>query len=280
MNIPTLSYLESLARGAGEILLSGYGKNHNIQSKTTAIDLVTEMDHRSEAYLISAIQSRFPGHRIMAEENGETIGQDGHLWYIDPLDGTVNYAHHIPVFCVSIAYARQGQVELAVVYDPLRDECFSAELGRGAFLNGELIAVASAETLQSALLATGFPYDVHQTHTNLELFSRFVVRAQGIRRLGSAALDCCYVACGRLDGYWEPVVAPWDIAAGALIAREAGAIVTDVQGGDHYLEPPCTILTANPTVHAQMLHVIQDGSGTLSVAAQTHPDRSAKSGLG
>lgn len=280
MLIPTLFDLETLARGAGEILREGYGKSHNIQQKTTAIDLVTEVDHRSEAYLISTIQNRFPGHRILAEENGETIGQEAHLWYIDPLDGTVNYAHNIPVFCVSIAYARQGQVELAVVYDPLRDECFSAELGRGAFLNGEPISAASAETLQSALLATGFPYDVHQTHTNLELFSRFVVRAQGIRRLGSAALDCCYVACGRLDGYWELVVAPWDIAAGALIAGEAGALVTDVQGGNHYLMPPCTILTANPTVHAQMLSVIQGWSGSFSTAAQTHPGQPAKSGQG
>lgn len=280
MNIPTLSDLESLARSAGEILRSGYGKNHNIQQKTTAIDLVTEMDHRSEAYLTSAILSRFPGHSLMAEENGKTAGLAGHLWIIDPLDGTVNYAHHIPVFCVSIAYAHQGQVELAVVYDPLRDECFSAELGRGAFLNGELITAASAETLQNALLATGFPYDVHQTHTNLELFTRFVAQAQGIRRLGSAALDCCYVACGRLDGYWELVVAPWDIAAGALIAREAGALVTDVQGGDHYLTPPCTILTANPTVHAQMLSVIQAWNGSLSTVVQTHPGQPAKSGQG
>lgn len=253
---PSLSDVESLARQAGEILRAGYGKNHQVTFKGE-IDLVTEIDRQSETFLLSEIQRQYPLHAVVAEESGGIAGQACCKWYIDPLDGTVNFAHGIPIFSVSIAYAQNGSIILGVVYDPLRDECFSAQAGKGAWLNGKSIHISHAQELEQSLLVTGFPYDIRTNpQTNLDLFTKFSLISQGVRRLGSAALDLCYVATGRFDGYWEMRLSPWDLAAGALIAQESGARVSDLKGGQDFLQPPYSILAATPGVHTQMLQVI------------------------
>lgn len=250
---PTLSDIERLAREAGAILHAGYNQEHQIDFKGV-IDLVTEVDHASEAFLIKEIQTHFPGGHILAEESGETKGQNADLWYVDPLDGTVNFAHNIPVFCVCIAFASSGTVSLAAVYDPLRDEMFSAERGKGAQLNGKKISASKTTELQRSLLATGFPYDTWNTEQdNFGNFEKFAKLTQGVRRLGSAALDGCYVAAGRFDGFWEVSLKAWDVAAAALIAEEAGARVTAIDGGADYLSAPQSVIMAAPGIHQQML---------------------------
>lgn len=254
---PDLELIEALARRAGAILRLAYGKKMKVQHKGV-IDLVTEADHRSEAYLIGEIRRRYPQHRILTEESGLHAGDGSGQWLIDPLDGTVNFAHGVPFFCVSVAYLEEGQIRLGVVYEPLRDECFSAVRGQGAFLNGQAITCASTTDLNESLLTTGFPYDVRsRPDNNLNWYAYFALHSQGVRRLGSAALDLCYVAAGRFDGYWELSVQPWDIAAGALIAREAGAQVTNVHGEEELLTPPCSILAAPPAIHAAILGIFR-----------------------
>ncbi len=254
--MPELIDLENLARGAAEILRAGFGQHMRVDHKGV-IDLVTEADHRAEAYLLSQISDRFPGHRIVAEESGESAGADGQVWYIDPLDGTVNYAHGLPIFSVSIGYSEMGVMRLGVVYDPMHDECYSAQSGSGAWLNGKPLHVSQAQTLDQALLVTGFPYDIRTNpENNLDHYTRFALRSQGVRRLGSAALDLCYVAAGRFDGFWEIRMSAWDIAAGGLIAEQAGARVTNVAGHADYIATPSSILAANPQIHAQMLAVL------------------------
>ena len=253
---PALSDLERLARQAGELLRLGYGQEHQVDYKDL-IDLVTEVDHQSEALLLGEIQRLFPGHQIVSEEIGLVPGRAADHWYVDPLDGTVNYAHGIPFFTVSIAYAREGVVILGVVYDPMRDELFAAERGQGAWCNGRKLQVSSVTEFQRSLLVTGFPYDTWSTQqNNLEFFGRFAMVTQGVRRLGSAALDLCYVAAGRFEGYWELSLKPWDLAAGGLIALEAGAVVTNLDGGGEYLIPPCSLLAAPPVLHAKMLEIL------------------------
>jgi len=255
--IPTLSDLERLARESGAILRAGYNQEHTVQHKGV-IDLVTEIDHASESFLIGEIQSQFPGSHILAEESGETSGSHEGLWHIDPLDGTVNYAHHIPVFCVSIAYALQGNITLGAVYDPLRDEMFTAERGKGAYLNGGKIQASATTELQQSLLVTGFPYDTWDTELdNFKYFERLAKKTQGVRRLGSAALDACYVGAGRFDGFWEFALRPWDIAAAGLIAEEAGARVTAVDGKPAYMTPPHSILAAAPGVYEKILEQLR-----------------------
>lgn len=250
---PQLDDLIILARQAGEILRLGYGKTHQVDYKSL-IDPVTEIDRQSETFLVSTIQQRFPGSRIVAEESGETSGKGDGTWYIDPVDGTVNYAHGIPIFSVSLAYAQGGEVQFGVVYAPLMNECFAAARGQGATLNGQPIKVSSTDNLDRSLLVTGFPYHVRTTkENNLNWYAHFALRTQGVRRLGSAALDLCYVAVGRFDGYWEKFVQPWDIAAGALIAREAGARVTAYSGSTELFHQPCSIVAANPTLHAALM---------------------------
>lgn len=256
MNLPTLSDLESLARAAGKILRDGYEKEHEVQFKGV-IDLVTEIDHQSEAYLLGEISRRWPESRVFAEESGES-GRGDLIWYVDPLDGTVNYAHGVPVFCVSIACAWDGQVQLGAVYDPMRDEMFAAERGKGASLNRRVLHVSKATELQKTLLVTGFPYDTWTAlDNNIKHFSKFARRTQGVRRLGSAALDACYVAAGRFDGFWELSLRAWDIAAGALMAEEAGARVTTVDGKSDYMTPPHSILACATGIYEQMHDVLE-----------------------
>lgn len=255
---PTLSDLERLARQAGEIQRLGYEQEHQVNYKG-AIDLVTEVDHQSEALLLGEIQRLFPGHQIVSEEIGLVPGHPGDQWYLDPLDGTVNYAHGIPIFSVSIAYAHDGVLQQGVVYDPMRDELFSAGRGQGALCNGRSLQVSKVTELQRSLLVTGFPYDAWSTpNDNIDNYSRFSRITQGVRRLGSAALDLCYVAAGRFEGYWELGISPWDIAAGGLIAMEAGATVTNVEGNPDYLTPPCSVLAANAGLHKKMMDVLKE----------------------
>jgi myo-inositol-1(or 4)-monophosphatase len=250
---PTLSYLETLARQAGAILRDGYSKEHTVAYKGV-IDLVTEIDHQSEKFLLGEVQRDFPTHHIFSEESGIIEGSDEHIWYIDPLDGTVNYAHHIPIFCVSIAYAFKGSLTLGAVYDPMRDEMFLAERGKGAMLNGKPIGVSSTTELQKSLLVTGFPYDTWNTERdNFANFIKFGKMTQGVRRLGSAALDLCYVAAGRFDGFWELALKPWDVAAGGLICEQAGARITNVNGEADFISPPQSVLATTPAIHARML---------------------------
>lgn len=251
MTDPILDDLELLARQAGEILRAGYQQKHQVDYKGV-IDLVTEIDRQSETFLLAELHKKFPDHNILAEESGGSR-EGGQQWYIDPLDGTVNYAHNIPVYCVSIAYASNGGLSLAAVYDPMRDEMFTAGRGRGAHLNGRPLHASGAVDLQHSLLATGFPYDAWDTERdNFDNFVKFAKMSQGVRRLGSAALDLCYVAAGRFDGFWELGLSPWDVAAGGLIAEEAGAIVTDVNGGSDFISPPQSILAATPGIHTRM----------------------------
>jgi myo-inositol-1(or 4)-monophosphatase len=254
-NTPILPDLEHMARQAGKILHDSYEKDHEVSYKGV-IDLVTDVDHASEDYILGEIQRLFPTHRILSEEAGGLDGHDEHLWLVDPIDGTVNYAHGVPFFSVSIAYAHKGIVTLGAVYDPMRDEMFTAERGRGAHVNGRPMKVSTVDELVRSLLVTGFPYDSWITeHNNLEYYGKFARLTQGVRRLGSAALDLCYVAAGRLDGYWELSLKPWDLAAGGLIAEEAGACVTTMDGRSDYITPPCSLIASTPGIYPKMMEI-------------------------
>lgn len=245
------------ARGAGRLLREELGGVRRIRHKQTVLDLVTEMDQRAETFIVERLLGAFPDHAVLAEEGGATAGRSEYRWVIDPLDGTTNYAHGLPVFAVSVALERAGVVELGVAYDPTRDECFVAERGRGATVNGEPIRVSSVDSLDRALLTTGFPYDIRTTRaTNLPQYTALALRSQAVRRQGSAVLDLCYVASGRFDGFWELTLGPWDMAAGGLIVQEAGGRVTDVEGGPWRLEGP-GVLASNGLVHAALLDALQ-----------------------
>lgn len=254
---PALEFIEEIARQAGGILQSFGGEDLGVRHKSRT-DLVTRADHASEEYLIGEIRKAFPDHAINAEESGSLAGTPDHQWFIDPLDGTLNYAHGVPIYSVSIAYAYQGQVELGVVYDPTRDEMFSGEKGAGAFLNGKPAHVATYSELVDGLLVTGFPHDQWGTPAdNMANFYRFSTLCQSVRRLGSAALDVAYVGAGRLDGYWQISINSWDIAAASLIVREAGGVVTNIFGDPDLLQEPISIVCANPVIHAQMMDVLE-----------------------
>jgi myo-inositol-1(or 4)-monophosphatase len=255
---PTLDYVQQIALCAGKILVRISGEDLDIQHKTRT-DLVTRADHEAEAYLIDAIRQGFPDHAINAEESGELHGNAEHQWYIDPLDGTLNYAHGVPFYSVSVAYAYQGKMMLAVVYDPVREELFSAEYGKGAALSGTPIHVSGYTDLIDCMLSTGFPPDMgDQFSDDMAYFRAFRKRSQSIRRMGSAALDLAYVACGRFDGYWKTDLYPWDAAAGALIAQEAGAIVTDLDNQPGFMNMPISLVCANPKIHAEMIKVLEE----------------------
>jgi myo-inositol-1(or 4)-monophosphatase len=254
---PTLDFVKTIAAQAGDIL-QNFAGDLNITHKSPK-DFVTQADHDTEAFLIDAIQQAFPAHAIVAEESGAWEGSAEHCWYIDPLDGTLNYARGLPVYCVSIGYACQGQMELGVIYDPVRAEFFCAERGRGATLNGQPIQVASYSNLIDCMLATGFPkIEQEPEDDNIANYVRFMALAQSVRRLGSAALTIAYVAAGRLDGFWEVEVFQWDIAAGALLVQEAGGVVTDIYGEPDYLKKPPTIVGANPSIHPKILAVLAE----------------------
>jgi myo-inositol-1(or 4)-monophosphatase len=257
---PTLDDIKTMAYKAGEILRAGYGQVQKIEMKSLT-DPVTDTDKRSEEYIVSYIKSHFPDHSIVAEESGVHQGTNGSCWYIDPLDGTVNFSHGVPIFSVSIGYAEHDEMKLAAVYDPMLDEMFYAEKGKGAWLNDRRIKVSKTNELIRSLSVTGFPYDQKSAEMQqaLELHKRFCLQAQACRRLGSSALDCCYVASGRMDIYFEIQVRSYDIAAGVLIVREAGGVTSKFSGSSDYLTKPISIVAANKYLHPQAMRVIQKG---------------------
>lgn len=243
------------ARKSGSLLKENVGKVNRIEFKG-AVDIVTEVDKKSEELIMAEIKKAFPGHGILTEESPELKQDSPYKWVIDPLDGTTNYSHGFPFFCVSIAFEKDGEVVFGVVYDPMMDELFTAEKGQGAFKNGEKIKVSVISELGRGLLATGFPYDLRSSKANnLDHFSAFAVKAQAIRRAGSAALDLCYIASGRFDGYWEMKLRPWDVAAGALIVREAGGMVTDFSGGPFSIYGK-ECLATNGLLHEEMIRIL------------------------
>ena len=251
-----VDFAEQLARGAGAILRAYYGKRHEVRYKGE-INLVTDVDRRSEAYIMERIRSAFPDHGILSEESLEVTSSSPYRWIVDPLDGTTNYAHDYPCFCVSVALERQGELLAGAVYDPMLDESFTAGAGTGAWRNGERIAVSDTQELRRSLLATGFAYDVkHSADNNFALFREFVLTGQAIRRDGSAALDLCYLACGRFDGFWELLLKPWDTAAGHLILLESGGTATRLDGSPYDIHQP-EILATNGRIHGQMLEVVR-----------------------
>ncbi len=253
-----LSVAIEAARAAGTVL-HGYIKSGFRITHKNPINLVTDADHAAEQCVIDHIRARFPTHRVLAEERGADA-QPGsrYHWIIDPLDGTTNFAHGFPVYGISIGVEYNGQGLIGVVFDPTRDELFAAQAGGGAHLNGHSISVSSIEQLDLALLVTGFAYDIRDTpNNNLNHFARFALKAQGLRRTGSAALDLCYVAAGRFDGFWEVKLSPWDMAAGVVILREAGGTVTDFGGRAHSIYQP-ELVASNGRIHEAMLTVIRE----------------------
>ncbi len=265
----------AIAREAGEILRQGWGRPGQIGHKGQ-VDLVTEYDTRSEALIISSLRRAFPDHAIYAEEQGavDTGNKESpYRWMIDPLDGTTNFAHGFPAFAVSMALTHRaskqdahGQSLVGVVYDPTRDECYTAARGRGAALNGQPIHVSDAPSLDVALLATGFPYDRRtRLDNNTGHLCNLIRHCQGMRRAGSASLDMAYVASGRLDGYWEVRLHAWDVAAGLLLVQEAGGRVSDLAGGGDYLSGE-QIVASNGHIHDEMLAVLSLGDAPVNPA--------------
>lgn len=257
------------ALAAGAVLRRNYLRPHHVTLKGE-IDPVTETDLQSQEMIIALIRQSFPDHGFLAEEGGGEIVGEGakglgpsppppktaYRWIIDPLDGTVNFAHGFPMFCVSIAFEAEGMVQYGVVCDPLRDELFEARKGGGAYLNGQPISVSKTARLDRALLATGFPYDIRERLSEtLARLERMLGVAQGVRRAGSAGLDMCYVACGRVDGFWEENLKPWDTAAGMLIIEEAGGKITTFSGGDYDIYAP-NIVASNGLLHSQLVNII------------------------
>lgn len=250
-----LAVAREAAKAAGKILSRMLGNTHHIMKKGE-IDLVTEADLAAEKIILEIVDHSFSRDNILSEEAGRRDEASNRTWLIDPLDGTTNYAHRFPFFAVSIALEIENEVVLGVVYNPYMNEFFEAAKGNGAYLNGETLRVSATTTLQESLIATGFPYDVHERSEGvLKLLEKMIVRAQGIRRLGSAALDLCYVAAGRLDGFWEESLKPWDTGAGDIILREAGGRLSTFGGGPYnpYLG---SVVASNGLIHDEMVRVL------------------------
>jgi myo-inositol-1(or 4)-monophosphatase len=250
-------YLEAareVAREAGELLRRDYYRRGAISFKGE-IDLVTETDTASQTLIHTYLSGRFPKHDFMAEEGLRALSGAEFRWVIDPLDGTTNFAHRFPWFCVSIGLEHRGAPVCGVVLNPMTGELFSAEVGGGAFLNGEPIRVSTIPDLGRSLVATGFPYDIRESRTNMAAHDRFLLAAQAVRRCGAAALDLCYVACGRFEGFWEMKLKPWDTAAGAIVVIEAGGRMTDFAGRPVDIYHP-EVCASNGLVHDAMLGVL------------------------
>jgi myo-inositol-1(or 4)-monophosphatase len=240
---------------AGEILRRHFGNLDTVQKKGV-IDLVTAADIESEKAIIDAIRSAFPAHAVLAEERGALAGDPENCWIIDPLDGTTNFAHNLGVFSISIAFSHRNETAVGIVFNPVVGELFTATTGQGAYLNHQPIAVTATSTIQESLLATGFPYNSKDIINRLMArFKKSLCASQGIRRLGSAALDLCHVACGRFDGFWEENLHPWDTAAGALIVQEAGGRVSDFKDKPFHVEKK-QILATNGRIHSQMVALL------------------------
>jgi len=255
-----LSFTLAVAREAGELLKSKLNDRHTIEFKGE-INIVTEVDRMSEALILSAIRRQYPGHDVLAEESSATHNGSSFRWIIDPLDGTTNYAHGYPVFCVSIALEIEGDICLGVVFNPMLDEMFVAEKGGGAYLNSRNLSVSKTAILSHSLLATGFPYDIRENeNNNISYFTEMARKVQAIRRAGSAALDLAYVAAGRFDGFWELKLMPWDTAAGCLLVQEAGGLITDLSGLPFHLQSP-HVIASNGRLHQDMIAVFSQTAG-------------------
>jgi myo-inositol-1(or 4)-monophosphatase len=245
------------AKAAGEVLRNGFGRQHQIEYKGEA-DLVTEADKEAEQKIVGILQQAFPDHRILTEESGQMETQSNARWIIDPLDGTTNYVHGVPFFCTSVALERAGEVVVGVVHDPLASETYAAERGGGATLNGDPARVSGTEGLGQALLGTSFADRPEELEAGLDLFRRFAGSLRGVRRLGSGALDLCYVAAGRLDGCYEQGFSAWDVASGVLIVEEAGGKITDHYGSEFDLEESKGLVASNGLLHLDLISVTKD----------------------
>ena len=252
-----LNDLIAISREAGEIVREGFRKNLKIEYKSNESDLVTNIDKASEKLITDFIKKKYPSHGILAEEGGNIKDGTEYIWIIDPLDGTVNFAHGLPIFSISIGIQKNGKTIAGVVYDIPQDVLCSAESGGGAFANDEKIKVSENSNIAHSILVTGFPYNIHQNPFNaLEKFVSFTRKARGIRRLGSAAIDFCYVARGVFDGFWEVYLNPWDICAGKFILEEAGGIVTNFNGEQIGVDSK-QILASNGKIHNEMLEILK-----------------------
>ncbi|MFH1230450.1 MAG: inositol monophosphatase family protein [Planctomycetota bacterium] len=268
------NYLEfaiRIARQAGKLLVSLQPSSRQAKTKSTTLDLVTKADCLSEKLIINGISKKFPHHRILSEEEysskiqhnptavyGDMIS-DSLLWVIDPLDGTTNYSHQFPFYCVSIALVKNDKILLGVVYNPNLDELFYASIGKGAYLNNKRLKVSNVKSLSKSLLATGFPYIIRESPgDNFRNFHDFCLNAQAIRRAGAAALDLAYLAAGRFDGFWERELKPWDTAAGVIILTEAGGKATDFKNNEYNLFSHREILASNKHIHQQMLNLLNN----------------------
>ena len=256
-----LDFASELARAAGDILKHYASRDKHVEYKGHA-NLVTVADRESEELIIREICSRYPEHAILAEESG-SLDRAGELasrgrWIIDPLDGTTNYAHQFPMYSVSIGFEQEGRLLCGAVYDPVRDEMFTASRGGGAFVNGRSIAVSDVSNLSEGLLLTGFPYEFREkVGRAMDLFRSFLIGSQAVRRAGSAALDLCYIAVGRCDGFWELDLQPWDTAAGTVIVEEAGGRLTDFKGEPFQIDSK-EIIASNNLIHEQMIRAVAD----------------------
>ena len=249
------------AQAAGQLLKRELSGSRRIAYKGSPTNLVTEMDARVEELIVGRLAAAFPDDAVLAEERGASAGRSGRRWIIDPLDGTTNYAHGFPAFGVSIALQSAARVELGVIYDPNLDELFVAERGRGTTVNDQALAVSTTATLDESLLTTGFPYNIREGgDNNLKEYAAFSVRARAVRRMGSAVLYLAWLATGRLDGYWELRLGPWDVAAGSLMVEEAGGRITNLSGGALDLDAPALVAT-NGRIHSAVLEVLREVRG-------------------
>ena len=245
------------AKGAGAILMEHFGNISSYEHKSTAIDLLTIADTKSEAFIVNEIKTTFPDHHIIAEESADDENDSDYRWVIDPLDGTTNFVHSLPIFAVSIGLQYKGETIVGVVYNPSADKCFFAEKNGGAFLNGEAIHITSTNTLSNSLLVTGFPYTHDDSwRKGFDLFKELYGKTQGVRRLGAAALDFCFVAMGRFEGFWEFGLSPWDVCAGGIILTEAGGKVSDWDGSPMPFSGN-RILATNGHIHGEMMDVLR-----------------------
>ena len=246
------------AKEAGAFLKEHVGRVRTIETKKgEERNLVSEIDRGSEERIIRVIRSRFPSHAILAEESGGSSGSAEYRWIIDPLDGTTNFTHGLHIYCTSIALEHKGEVVLGAIYDPSLDELFTAEKGKGAYLNNRKIHVSQVARLMESLIVTGFPYDIKDNPFNaVQHFSNFLMECQAVRRLGSAALDLSYVACGRFDGFWEVTLKPWDMAAGVLFVQEAGGKFSNFKGYPSDIYTP-NVLATNGLIHDQMVSILR-----------------------
>lgn len=251
-----LNFAIETAREAGQLLLEKFGRKLNV-SKKGDINLVTEADIASEKLIIERIRSYYPKHSILAEESGAAVldGASEWKWIIDPLDGTTNFAHGYPCWCVTLALEHNGEIVLGVTFDPTRNELFAAERGHGATLNNKPILVSNTESIADALIVTGFPYDFKQKENFARHLTQFLLSSRGVRRDGSAAIDMAYIACGRFDGFWEEGLNPWDVAAGMLLIEEAGGNVTYYDGSKFSIYTP-PICASNGLIHGEMLKIL------------------------